>query len=531
MRLLATIITAWLVSTAAPLDFTPRFERAILDVEGTTLRTLHVRIPALQVYQAGSLCLTLAGDKVIAIDGNSGNDLWSVRSPENQILEWLGATDETAFLKGQSQGLVAVHCLELKTRRWLTPLLLTEDKSEFVVVDGLVANGQWVSLLTRSFKEGYYLTGYKIGQSKPLWNNFYSIEGKRPEPGAYLLSVKRPDYATENIRSLSLLSDQRLLLCAGPKETLRAIDITSGREIWQQERLWEYERGFTGPSVWQHHIGRFGDLYIDATHYVIPQEKIRIQTRFKAAREEFEKRFEAAIIGGPVVVSSTETVDTNTRIFVAVAKGLRGPWSGYLSDCVIYELGSDGRVLGMVTLPRLALGKDTGISDGGLVWACQSGGVVRLTPDIRNFPSMGPGGYDGVTRIEWYQELRAPERKAWLKSDPAGNVNCFTDQYLFRVTEGGFVTEESEGTYHFPITVINLKSGRQRSLILKVPFDGDLGPPGSNYIRTANSTHIIGPHKLAITGLQKQGTILRVRLGMEKATTGLEFNLGDTFEK
>jgi hypothetical protein len=73
-----------------------------------------------------------------------------------------------------------------------------------------------------------------------------------------------------------------------------------------------------------------------------------------SAPERFEtdkKRFESAIIAGPVVVPLPGQ-SGEYSIFVVVATGAKGPWAGYLSDCIVYELNESGKPIAMTQLPR-----------------------------------------------------------------------------------------------------------------------------------------------------------------------------------
>ena len=56
--------------------------------------------------------------------------------------------------------------------------------------------------------------------------------------------------------------------------------------------------------------------------------------------------------------------------FVAAVRGPAAAWSGYLSDCTLYELGDDGKVISLVTLPRTVEGSKSCRRPDGIVWKC-----------------------------------------------------------------------------------------------------------------------------------------------------------------
>src|SRR6266568_885840 len=171
-----------------------------------------------------------------------------------------------------------------------------------------------------------------------------------------------PSYARTAITSLCRLGNDRVLVCAGPSQDILALDAKSGEVVWKIERIWEFERGFVGPSVWRHFVGRFG--------FREGEEKIDEQKRKDAAAT-------SRIIGGPVVVPFGK----ENRIFVAVSK--RENFGGYASDCVVYEVADDGKPIALVNMPRSVIGSDYVIADGGIVWRCDKDAMARLVSSER----------------------------------------------------------------------------------------------------------------------------------------------------
>src|SRR5204862_860145 len=102
----------------------------------------------------------------------------------------------------------------------------------------------------------YVLHHVKQGADKPSWSKQYISAGERPYTGGYVWGIPPPLYAGSAIQCLSWLGD-RLLVCPEAMEPVRCLNPDTGTEIWQVDRLWEFQRGFIGPSVWSHFISRF----------------------------------------------------------------------------------------------------------------------------------------------------------------------------------------------------------------------------------------------------------------------------------
>jgi hypothetical protein len=327
-----------------------------------------------------------------------------------------------------------------------------------------------------------------------------------------LSAPRRPDFAVDSIQQLGWLADN-ILICAGPKEDLLCLERGTGKDRWRVPRVWEFARGFTGPSVWAHHIGRFGADGFGG------DDK-------PPAAKELEERFESAIVGGPVVVSLPEKDrdQKQTSVFVAVSRAPKSPWSGYLSDCIVYEFSESGAPIGMATLPRMINGWQWGKIEGGVVWGCQRGGLIRLGVS-ENRSSFGGhlGRDDMLCRVDWYRQASARLPDAWLRTGPAGEPLAFSATHAFRVSTGGYVSKQEENVFRFPITMVDLSTSVERTLLLAVPFKGKAPKPESNFSGSNAGITTHGPYLLGVTGLEVEGQVLRIVLGMEGSATGVEF--------
>jgi hypothetical protein len=216
---------------------------------------------------------------------------------------------------------------------------------------------------------------------------------------------------------------------------------------------------------------------------------------------------------------------------VAVARG-PAHYGEYLSDCVVYELDDAGKPVGMVNLPRMVRGGQHRAQKGGVVWACQGGAFVKVGASRHGGHRLGggPGGPDLLCRIDWYRHPSPEPSDAWLSADPAGDPVAFGEGFAFRVSAGGHVTAPDAGAYHFPLSMIDLRTGADRDLVLRVPYKGKLPEPKTNFSRSQTPAgkvrwQALGPYVLAVTRLQVEGERLRVTLGMEGWARALDFEI------
>lgn len=134
------------------------------------------------------------------------------------------------------------------------------------------------------------------------------------------------------------------------------------------------------------------------------------------------------------------------------------------------------------------------------------------------------------------RHLSADESDAWMTTAPAGDPIAFGERFALRVSSGGYVTAPDAGVYVFPLSMIDLKDGNDKPLLLRVPYTGKLPEPTTNFRRSQSPEgkdrwHTLGPHVLAITGLQTADKHVRVTLGMERWARIVEFDMEDLHER
>jgi hypothetical protein len=519
-------------------EFTPALERTTLRVTDRTVKPAAV-VPAVigQSHPAGDLRVVMGETDIRAFRAGKDAAVWTSDVPADTALIWLASDEQAIYLAGfqtdkksgryRPESPARVRRLEPTTGKWLADLELDARPGEGV--EAVLTGNGTVMGLTISDDEprrkeadkpgGHRVSAFDAGATKARWSKSFASAGALARPGVMLLAASRmPDKVRPAVQTLSWLGKD-LLVSAGPVQDLLCLAADTGEPRWRVPRVWEFERGFIGPSVCQHFIERSGGEDEDG------KEKKKENAPVKPARRN-------AIVGGPVVVKAEGGREPDRRVFVAVAKG-PAHFGEYLSECVVYELGARGKPVGMVTLPRMIRGDAYRILDGGVVWACQGGGFVRLAASAHNGDMLrfGPGGPDLLCTVDWFRQLRPEHPEAWLSSDPAGDPVAFGDRVAFRVRTGGYVPDPAAGVFHFPIAVVDLETGAARPVELRVPFIGKLPEPKSNVSYSnpggKDRWQTLGPYKMAVTGLEVRGKRLRVTIGTESGAGAVEFDLDE----
>lgn len=523
----------------------PQVEKVILEVAGKEVKAVLASSPWRWEKQAGNLRIRVEKDRVTALAQAGGDPLWIARSDNGAHLSAMLLDEQVAYFQGyrvDARGYFKeydspsrVRRLDLDSGQWLKDLPIGSEKpsgqAQYRVISVLTGDGWVVKLgawlepdarvLNEQVVAAFDVTAFRGNQTSVVWSKRFPSTGERPYTGGYLWAPRVPQYAGSAVQHLNWMGEA-LLVCAEAMQPILCLNRDTGTELWRCERIWEFQRGFIGPSVWSHYINRFGlDKYEEN-----PSKTVE-------ARKRFEKQYHCSIIAGPVAVPLDAKRDTDTHsIFIAVSRGPTQGFTGYLSDCVVYELDDGGKPVSMVKVPQIIRGSPVGLVNGGLVWSCQNDGFIRLISSSRSSRLwMGPGGPDLLTRISWFRQLSPLKPHAWLVSDRGGYPVAFSDTYAFALPAGGYVRKKGDQDFRFPISVIDLQTGIDRTITLRVPFEGELPIPDTNFrtIRLADGGAGIGtwgPHILALSGLQVEGTNLEVALGMEAGWTGsIRFDL------
>ena len=533
---LFALLISW---CAAVTGAEPKLKDVTLEWQGSVLSPKRFTTPWSPEYRAGTNLIVLSNATVSAFDPVNRALRWVATSPDNREVQWLAATDNIAYLQSvreskretKAEADAKMMRLDLISGKWLADLIIPDANRSDIVLDigtrenFVVVVSASVSVDERSRDE---LTGYRVScfiepTGKKVWSKLFAAFPEQGPPGAFLLSARRPNAAVARISHISFLGDD-ILICSGPRQPLLRLKIGNGETLWTVERVWEFERGFMGPSVWSHFISRFGD-----DEWRGDKKRVNI-----AATKTFSNRWECGIIGGPVVVNlkpSDSRSGGEAHIFVAVSKASaerdHGAWATYLSDCVVYEFNDDGEPLSMASLPRLVDGSRLKKHGEAIIWNCQNNSVVKLQASgyDQTQIGMGPGGPDAVTRISWFREFDSPEREEWLTTDKAGDPVTFGETHMFRVLSGGYVSADNDKVFNLPLVSIDYSNAIMESMTLRVPLNDSVPLPTTNVRSVGRYHHAYGPYYLAITGLKADGDELAITLGMENWSGVVTFRL------
>lgn len=546
-RLAAAALAAAL-SCAGPAlaeggDFVPKLDAARLEIGGRARAPARLVVPALpgRTFAAGDLRVQVEGSRIVAVREDTGKEAVVVPTGEESGAFLLGAGADgivyvhlfaTEMRDGQRvvEAPARVRRLSLETGKWLEPLLIPDARPGEDAIHVLPAAEGLTIVLSAVEKTDpdlherqlalYRVTAFRTGPAgiaEKLWSRAIESAGDVPSPGVGLLGGGGPRYAAAGLEMLSLAGDD-VIVCAGPSQDILALARKTGEVRWRLARIWEFERGFIGPSVWQHFIARFGrdDFLFGAEE---EQEKKVDPEKRKALAAS------CRIVAGPVAVP----FEKEHRLLVAVAKA-RG-LTGYVDDCVVYEVSARGEPVAILDLPRMVIGgRDLTLPDG-VVWLCERGAVAKVAPTRQSgFTGMGPGGTDCVGRLAWYREpAPPPPPDAWLATGPAGHPSAFGEAVLVAVAGGGYVRSKDEKVFRFPLRRLDLATGAETALVLSIPFEGDAPPPTDNYRSTGAGSEAryetLGPYLMGVTRLDARGSRLEVTIGTSSTSATLFFEL------
>ncbi len=525
-----------LCGTAAAIE--PDLKNCTLQVGKEVLKPTAVFAPWKMAMSVGNRRFLV--DKNAIVKPKQDRDAgWTVKSADGRHLYWLAADGDIAYLLGYQvdkdgeftdyDSPPRLRRLDLKAGAWLPDLPLTAGagtgRSPKAVVS-LLAEGGKVVVITSLLKarrgkgeqeaiDAYEVRCFKSGAAKPLWSKIFPAVGERPYTGGWLWGVPPPQYAASEIQHLTWLDD-RLLVCAEAMQPILCLNGDTGSEIWRLERPWEFQRGFIGPSVWSHYIGRFGIEDSDAKG-----------TKIDDARKAFDSRWQCALVAGPVAVPLG---GGGYRIFLAVARSPAEPWAGYLSDCIVYEFDDGGEPVSMAMLPQMVEGASHSVCKGGVVWKCQNETFVKIAATNVPMFRMGPGGSDLIARVAWLRQLSYAQPAAWFAAGRAGDSVAIDAAHVFCVPAGGYIVRKHDPVYRFPIAAIDLSTGLDTDLLFNVPFKGKIRIPETNYSFStladgsrAYQTSL--PCEAAVTGLHLDGGQIEIVLGLEKRAASVRFDL------
>ncbi|KAF0247052.1 MAG: hypothetical protein FD180_169 [Planctomycetota bacterium] len=547
LRFIAIVPLFSLASAAlaeSPAELKTRLADSRLVFGTDSIAPARVLPAAAREERIGKHVLSLSGGEIREWREGTKDPAWIATVPGDQKIWHLAGDGDCAWVltyevtaNGNFKGFdpeVRVRALDLVKGEWKEDLRVGSGKdggpkplqiNAIRPGPGLLAVLSLWGTQAKEKNEGDDLTHYqvdcfKFGEAKPAWSRRFDLGETRADDRAMVWGIPGPRYAGSEIQPLTWMDDE-LLVCAEAQQPLLLLSSTSGRQLWKLDRVWEFERGYVGPSCYSFYIGRlrlesFGPRKEDGE---------AVAERRKA----FDAQWSASIIGGPVVVPLADgRRGDDYSIFVAVLKcPAEGP--SYLSDCLVYEFNEKGAPISIGKLPQLVEGGSFRVSAGGVLWRGQNESFARLSA-ARRAPevTMGGGGPDCTARLEWFRQVSTEPHTAWFTSGLAGDPVAFGDRQVFSLSQGGFVREKDKGVYSFPLDAIAIADGAGESLVLDVPFDGEFPLPTNNVGSSGTHVWTRSFHLRAITVLEARGSRLTITLGREGGADALEFDLAAT---
>lgn len=536
----------------------PDLHHATLEWRGKTLTPVEVFEDRKARVVAGTFMLELDSAAVVARDVADHEVRWTAECKSAAGgLRWMGANDTVGYVlvftrearERKTVELPSIKRLRLGDGQWLEDLRIPESGAQeallgmlpgpdltFVLSATLVNDKEWPN---EARMKRYRVTAFNESSGSVEWTRSFEAEEEPRQTGPFLLSAVRPNEAVPGVRPLSVWGD-KLIICSGSRQAILCLEQKSGKTAWSRERIWEYERGFIGPSVWSHYLSRHGVR----PYSVQGAEPDAVDAKRSA---DFEQRWTCNIVGGPIIAAMPSEGGADARqppdffgrdrswhaaLYIAVgrsrADGDRNSYSSFLQDCLIYELNADGEVVGILNMPRMVIGSVAQSVEGGVVWACQNNAVVRLcgSGSATSSGSCMPGGPDMLIQASWYRDYSTTESCEWLTTGKSGDPVALGTKRGFRVLAGGFVHAAEKRVFLLPVSAFEYVNGTMETLLLRLPMTEEIEVPKTNVSTFGDDSHrTFGPYLLAVTGLRLEGDRLAITVGMEARSVELLFDL------
>ena len=555
-----------LTNSAFGNSFTPDFDGTILKVDDRQLRPTKV----INIGEGGTrivdMVVSVQQNTVQAIRIENGTMAWQTQVPQGKYLKIVSDGQGIIFFqhwekykyKNYDRYRVddtgEVHRLSVKDGTWLPTLRLGFDaitKKRRQILS-LVATSDWFFVLDVVTGESDLhelqikssrISCFPVGDTKPKWQKTYKSAGGVPSVSVGILFQGDPLYVKPRLKMLSVVGET-LIVCAGAVEDILALDLSTGEEKWRLRAVWEYQRGFIGPSVWRHFISRFGVDDLPDEKEIVDEEYKEEIRQTKKYMAEMREHLSAScrIVGGPVAILTPEMLrekyykcqncreyhgkkpNDQHRVFVAVSKAT-GNYGGYLEDCIVYEINDDGEPITMVNMPRTVLGSQFQICGDGVIWRCGEGSVAKLVPSKQNrINFMGPGVSDCIAHLAWYihpsldtERLGVSKNKSscWLSFAKAKDLACFDGNVMFSLPAGGYIKSSEDQVFNFPISIISFPGKDPETMTLSIPFSGKIGLPKSNYRGYNGGIYSSRPLHMSIVGLEISNHQLIIKISLE----------------
>lgn len=481
-----------------------------------------------QVEADGKL-LTLTDSNILVTDGPKS---WSASLPEGTRAEFEGVAGHVAYFLAKRdrrkapenyKGPTSVWPLDLASGKWhptIDARQLAGTKSE--VIEAVAPTEDKVAVMfgTVEHNEKEYPSDRTTSHSVRVFTNSagtlnWSVpdiksEGDAEPSQGFLWASSYPNFGFSDVKRLTWVGED-LLICAGATEPIRLFDGETHKESWSLPRLWEFQRGFIGPSVWSHYLGRFG------------QDNFGSDRADPKTASAFRSLFQGRILAGPFAFGKSYLA----RYEVVVEVERKDAYAGYIGDCFVYDLDSRGQPFKRTPLPQIVVGSGLIQTSDGFVTPTQNRGLMRMQcpGEDDRFGGMGPGGPDATGEIVWFFQHPKVAQNHWLSTGPPYDTVAYGSGFALRANSGWYADAGDHSKITVPIDRIDLANGNTVGWKVVMTLPKPLDLPKTNYGSGPNGTYTSGAYQVGLTYIEIKRGKVRFFFATENSIEYVDFPL------
>ena len=188
-------------------QFQPLLNDCTIVTDRQVIKPINIQSPSQPEHLTGSFRIIIEEKTVKALDLDTHKILWTVATPDEKPLRWLGTQANIAyFCKGYTgsfwnnkgyENPSQIYRLNLRDRKWIDSLAINKEikdieKNRAIIVDVLMSEDEFVTLsvvISNDYELiSYCLMCFKTGEVLPKWIKSFDSTGSRPRSGASLLT-------------------------------------------------------------------------------------------------------------------------------------------------------------------------------------------------------------------------------------------------------------------------------------------------------------------------------------------------------
>jgi hypothetical protein len=360
------------------------------------------------------------------------------------------------------------------------------------------------------------LAFYTAHASRLVWQAVWPSKGGSHWRGSCLGDALE-DPAEPQWKMLTWVGD-KLLVCPSDVGPLRLVRVQDGQEESELARLWEFRRGFVGPSVYSYFVARNGFAGWE------PRD---------SAGDEPDKTLEGRVLAGPVAAKGKPSRWCDgDLIYVAAERARTEEDSVPVGDAYMYEirLSRKGKLepVSVTPLPRQPTGP-CWVDGDSVTWACEYYGLVRSSPSecVEAAPWMNgtDAVLDHVGRVEWYREAPPVKPNAWLRCGNAVHVAAFFGNLAIGDAGPPYLLKKRDRIVRVPMAITELRTGLRKPFELLLVLDRPASIPDAAGLDYDGAMATSYPYPFRIGLTKVAGDRLLVGLSKDEVVYQAEFDL------